>query len=141
MQVDSINGCIITGNRDLNATTVPSLLTYRSHASGGSYIIGGNYFSDATPVLDPLSSYQSAGGGYGWALQSGGSTSAQTGAGQTFNHNMNCGLVPDVVLITQFGANLPIQAFAVTARTATTVTVAYPTSGAIALSYQCMISR
>jgi Pectate lyase superfamily protein len=139
MQLDSVNGCTILGNRDFNAAPIPSLVTLRSNASGGQYTIGGNAFTTKTPNLDPSSSYKSAGACTGWTLEAEGQGSSLSGSICTIEHGMNNGLLPDVVIITQLGG--PLQMHSVDERAATFVLVGYSTPGQFGCSYICKVSR
>jgi hypothetical protein len=139
MQLDSVNGCTITGNRDYNVATVPSLITLHTNASGGQYIIGANAFTTTTPTLHSGSSYKSAGASTGWSLEAAGQSSSASGTTLVVTHGMNNGLTPDMVLISQLGG--AAMTSEVAANSATTFTIAYGTSGSAAFCWMAKISR
>lgn len=139
MQLDSVNGCSILGNRDYNVASIPSLVTLRSNANGGQYTIGGNAFTTKTPVLDAASGYRSAGACTGWTLEAEGQGASYSGNLCTIAHGMNNGLIPDVVIVSQLGG--PPQLNSVSARAAASVTVSYAVPGVFGCSYLCKVSR
>lgn len=145
MQLDSVNGCTITGNRDFNGSQCSSLVTLRTNAAGGQYIIGANAFTTKTPTLDAASSYVSSGKCTGWSLEGEGIGVSTSGTNCTINHNLNCGLVPDVALASPFGTSL--LTFTVTTKTTTQINIGYFITGAAGgagaaeFSYRVSVAR
>ena len=127
LNLDSVNGCIISGNMDLGSPALGSWATSATNAAGGLYNFSDNFWTPTTPAnVHPTSSYQgSADRGVTFAKKG----IAVGGAGATsvvVTHGLV--LTPSNIQVSSIGAN---GGFYLSAITSTTFTINWVTPGAL----------
>jgi hypothetical protein len=137
LELDSVNGCIVTNNFDRSSSpSSGSWVTLATNASGGDYIFANNKWSTNTIAAFHAASLYRFGNDTGLRGRNRGA--AQAGAGVTslvITHGLFT--TPSVVTANIEGANL--GAVWITARTTTTFTVNWVTSSNPLVHWQAEI--
>lgn len=130
VQLDSVNGCIITGNMDLST---PSLGSYSTIATfgPGAYTFGDNSWNTASIANFHAASSYRARPDRGVTLANKGTATSVSGTTVTFAHG--CVKTPNVVTFSQMGGS---GQNATWSASGANITISYGTAGAATFAWQ-----
>lgn len=137
LQLDSVNGCQISGNTEHGSPAQGSFVIFRTNSLGGAYSFGAdNSWSTTLPsTIDPASGY-TAEANRGVTLVNRGFASAGSGSTMTVAHGLL--LTPDIILLSPEGS---VGNFNYLNVTSTDFEISWGTSGAAAFSWEARVNR
>lgn len=131
ISLDSVNGCIITGNIDLSTPTNGSWATSATFGAG-AYTFGNNDWWTSGPASFHTGSSYHASPDRGITLSNKGATSSVAGSSIVVSHGLTS-VQPNVINVTQLGGGG--MAYNVSAISGSTFTISYATPGAAAFMW------